>query len=211
MISDSLTYLPSVKSNSDTCHTFITFVQTNSLVPIPRKVLKRLWHTTNGFSQLWNRQIETEDFDYERQLATAFLRNHDNLNAAAELVLTWHEKHQTEPEDQSFIEAMKQADADTKDNREAFHRMNGQNTKRHQDTLRKRRMAYAKKHPATNKTKTRILEALTVQGGTPADLAERLGLDRKAIVMQLLRLAKAGVIQKQTGAYYTLATQDVVS
>jgi biotin operon repressor len=51
------------------------------------------------------------------------------------------------------------------------------------------------------KTRKKILAAVP---GTPADIADKLDMDRKTIVMQMLRLETAGYLDKHDGGYYTL-------
>jgi len=66
-------------------------------------------------------------------------------------------------------------------------------------------MKYAARTNRPIKTKTLIKATVKQQGGTPAEIAERLNLDRLVVKQQLLRLFKAGYVDNHTGGYYTAA------
>jgi hypothetical protein len=141
---------------------------------IPHSVAFRIV-TQRGFLELWNNQSDSEDCPLE--LACRLLEQHDSLRAAEELIFAWWKKHDLDVEVFGINTIMAEADKLTCDKRAAWR-----NRKESENEMRR------------PKTKDMILEYMKAKGsGTPAQIANGLGFDRKPITKQLERMFKTAV------------------
>jgi hypothetical protein len=223
----SITYGPTirdfVKSQPDTGTSFVKFVDKHAETKIPHEALYRAWNRTRNnttfpeeFADVWNRQLR-DDYNYVTEIASRMLTVHDDFDCAAALVLVWHNKYGLEPDESQLVVSLAMADEATQSGREAFRRMEGK-IKREKAEKRKMKNTEKKKvtrPPKTKTTKPLIKAALKEAPGTPAEIADRLQMDRKVVIMQLLRMSKhkdpAKIIAVNNNGVYSLIESAVMA
>ena len=142
------------------------------------------------FPEFWDCRIAPEEIaECPLNLAVRLLTVHDDLDAAAALVDVWKIKHHASGVDVAAVIA--DADRLTIGVRAHYQR-------------KKAKQMRAKQMDRKPTTRTRIVEEIQEQPGTPADIAFRLDLDRKAVGMQLQRLWKAGRIDRHESGIYSI-------
>lgn len=174
---------------------FVYEIDHHSRIRIPHAALFRAYNRRN-FPEFWDCRIEPSELtECPLNLAVRLLTVQDDLEAAGALVDVWKMKHHASGVDVAIVIA--EADRLTKGIREFCRKQK----------MKKMKQKQMDQKP---KTRTRIIDEVRNQPGTPADIAFRLNLNRKTVGMQLQRLWKAGQIDRhESGIYSILGTPSV--
>lgn len=178
---------------------------------IPREALYRCYYRTKSsehphtFKSVWERQLGDE-YDYPLEIATRFLRVQDCIASAEELVRVWGRFHEIELDEDDLDRAVEKAVAATFEARAKFRLTKTTRKKKKAEQAKKRRhrKAAEEKRPMNyNDSKLHIEKYLKQQPGRPHEIADALGMDRKAVGMQLLRMKAAGKVNRTEEAVYS--------
>jgi hypothetical protein len=174
---------------------------------IPNDALFRTYRNNRDFSELWSRLVG-DDCDYPFKIAVRLLSVHDDERAAEELIRVWWKVHNIEPDELGLSNAINRASAETYDIRDRWRRVVGKIRRKKAEKRKMNNDKIKAKRPP--KTRTRILESLKAQDGTPAEIADRLELDRELVKKQLQRLVKTGYADRHVRGIYSVKGSPVM-